>query len=323
MIKLHYCQRKEEICKAVAKKHKERNQFMKKTERKKYLRCIIAVGISALMLLCSITGVSAAEQTAEIGYLSGQAERAVDVRVKVDGSLYGGDVFLKNGATYVGLRQFANRLGADSVSWTDKTKTAKVTGAGLTLTVSHKAGYMEANGRYLWLGGGSIIKNGTMYVPIRAICKAFGYNVSWSGSDKVASAVKGSGIIESGSRYYNSEEVLWLSRIIHAEAMGETLSGKIAVGNVVLNRKASSQFPNTVYGVIFDKVGGVQFTPVANGAIYNTPNTDSIIAAKLCLDGCNLLPDALFFVNVKTAESSWVSDNREYITVIGNHSFFA
>lgn len=323
MIKLHYCRRKEVIFKAVVKKtHKERNVFMN-TERKKYLRCIIAVGISVLMLLSSTMGVSAADPTAEIGYISGQAERAVGVKVKVDGSIYGGEAFLKNGTTYVGLRQFANLLGAESVTWTDSTKTAKVTADGLAVSVSHLNGYIEANGRYLWLGDGSIIKSGTMYVPIRAICKAFGYNVSWSGSDRVASAVKGSGVIESGKSYYDSDEVLWLSRIIHAEAMGESLRGKIAVGNVVLNRKASSQFPNTVYGVIFDRTGGVQFTPVANGAIYNTPSAESIIAAKLCLDGCNLLPDALFFMNVKTAENSWVSDNREYITVIGNHSFFA
>ncbi len=296
---------------------------MKKTGRKKYLRCIIAVGISAVMLMSSVLSISAISHTAENTSAVGQAEISSGVKVLINGSLYKGTAFIEKNTTYVGIRQFSMLLGATNVSWEAKSKTATVSAEGLTLKVKYGAGYMEANGRYLWLGNGSIIKEGTMYVPIRVLCKAFGYEVNWSGSDKTASAVKGSGVIQSGDSYYNSDDLLWLSRIINAEAGGEPLSGKIAVGNVVLNRKNSPQFPNTVYGVIFDRSSGVQFTPTANGTIYNTPNAESVIAAKLCLEGYSVLPNALFFINVKTAASSWVSDNRDYITVIGNHSFFA
>ncbi len=295
---------------------------MKRTEKRKYLRGIIAVCISAVMLVMTIVSAGAAELTEE-KLAEGQAARRRSVLVQINGTDYTGEAFLEKGTTYIGIRQFSMQLGAYSVGWKADTKTATVSAEGLNLSVRYGANYMEANGRMLWMEHGSIIKEGTMYVPIRVLCKAFGYEVSWSGSTRVASAVKVSGAIQSGSSYYNSEDVLWLSRIINAEAGGEPLTGKIAVGNVVLNRKNNYQFPNTIYGVIFDNSSGVQFTPTANGTIYNTPNAESVLAAKLCLEGLNLLPDALFFINAKTAASSWVSDNREYITVIGNHSFFA
>ena len=81
------------------------------------------------------------------------------------------------------------------------------------------------------------------------------------------------------SKFYRPDEVLWLSRIIIAESRGESLLGQIAVGNVVLNRVKSRDFPNTIYGVIFDRKYGVQFTPVANGTIYNTPGYTETLAA--------------------------------------------
>ena len=100
------------------------------------------------------------------------------------------------------------------------------------------------------------------------------------------------------------------------------MTGKIAVGNVVLNRMRSGQFPNTIYGVIFDKKYGVQFAPTANGAIYKTPNADSIIAAKMCLEGYSLSSDILYFFNPKYASGSWITQNREYAFTIGNHVFY-
>ena len=290
---------------------------------------MIAVSVSAIMLVSSVTGTYAGDVTAErhaeyeICRDAGQAERAARVNVTVNGNAYDGEVFLEKSTTYVGLRQFSMLLGAKNVTWDDRTKTASVSGDGIDMKVRYGNKYAEANGRCLWMENGSIIRNGTMYVPIRMLGQVFGCRVDWNGSTKTASAVKVSGAIQSGSSYYDSESILWLSRIIHAEAEGEPLYGKIAVGNVVLNRKSSALFPNTIYGVIFDKANGVQFTPTANGTIYNTPNAESIIAAKLCLEGVNLMPGALFFVNEKLAQSSWVSDNREIITVIGNHTFFA
>jgi N-acetylmuramoyl-L-alanine amidase len=123
---------------------------------------------------------------------------------------------------------------------------------------------------------------------------------------------------------YTKDELYWLSRIIEAEAGGESFKGKLAVGNVVLNRVKDARFPSTIYGVIFDCSTGVyQFSPVANGTVYNTPSADSVEAAKQCLEGKNVVGNALFFMNGAIAETAWIAYNRPYIMTIGNHQFYA
>ncbi|MBQ8475332.1 MAG: cell wall hydrolase [Clostridia bacterium] len=302
--------------------------------KRKYMRTIYAVGVTAAMLFAGALSVSAEALAATdepavlytaAAVYEGQAtvEKRLGVGVTVNGAAYQGTAFLYNETTYIGIRQFSMLLGANSVEWEAESKTATVEAETLSLSARYGSNYLIANGRYLWIENGVIIENGTMYVPIRVLCQAFGYGVVWDDSTKTAVVNKTGGPIVSGAYYYDADSVYWLSRIINAEATGESLRGKIAVGNVVLNRKNSTLFPNTIYGVIFDTKNGVQFTPIANGAIYNIPTEESIIAAKLCLEGVNLLPHALFFVNEKIATSSWVTDNREYIAAIGNHKFFA
>lgn len=79
---------------------------------------------------------------------------------------------------------------------------------------------------------------------------------------------------------YNKEEMELLARLIEAEAKGESYEGKVAVGNVVINRVRSELFPNTIKDVIYAQN---QFSPVKNGAINNTPSDDSINAAYECI----------------------------------------
>ena len=244
------------------------------------------------------------------------------VSVYVSGTKYAGRAYLIGSVTYVGIREFSMHMGVTSVSWDAKSKTATVKSDSLSISARSGSLYIIANGRYLWAGSGIIIKNGTMYVPIRTIAKAFGADVSWDQRTRTVN-ISGSSPLKSGADYYNKTDLYWLSRIIHAESVGEPLLGKVAVGTVVMNRTKSSLFPNTVYNVIFDKKNGVQFTPTANGAINCTPSEESIIAAKLCLDGASISEKALFFVNEALAQSSWVSDNRPFIVTVGNHKFYA
>ena len=126
----------------------------------------------------------------------------------------------------------------------------------------------------------------------------------------------------SADKYYKADEVFWLARIITAEARGESLLGQLAVGNVILNRVASKQYPNTIYGVIFDRKWGVQFSPVLDGSIDNTPTYTATLAAQICLEGTKLSDNALFFLNPVTAESSWIIKSREYLYSIGGHDFY-
>ena len=121
----------------------------------------------------------------------------------------------------------------------------------------------------------------------------------------------------------NDDSVYWLSRIIEAEAGGEPFKGKVAVGEVILNRVESNEFPNTIWGVIFDDKFGIQFEPVANGTIYNTPSSESIEAAKVALSGSNYIGDCLYFLNPKIASSNWIVKNRKFYTTIAKHDFYA
>ena len=55
----------------------------------------------------------------------------------------------------------------------------------------------------------------------------------------------------SQSGKYSSSDIALLARLIYAEARGESYTGQVAVGAVVLNRVKSSSFPNTISGVIY------------------------------------------------------------------------
>lgn len=250
----------------------------------------------------------------------------VDATVGGDSSMtaYTGHVIMIGSTTYVGLREFADRHSGSVVSWNEKTRTASVKANGLTLTAAVGGKYIIANERALLCPEGVFIEDGKTYVPLRAIASAFGYRTEWNQSTFTASIIREREVIESGADHYQSSDLYWLSRIICAEAKGESFEGKLAVGTVVMNRVRSSKFPNTVYGVVFDKAGGVQFTPASNGTIYNSPDADSIAAAKLCLDGASgMSEDILFFLNAKLSNSLWIPNNRRYVMTIGGHDFYA
>lgn len=120
-----------------------------------------------------------------------------------------------------------------------------------------------------------------------------------------------------------SNDLYWLSRIIHAESSGEPYNGKIGVGNVVLNRVNSSKFPNTVKSVIFEYYKGIpQFIPVADGTIYDNPSQDSMQAAKNVLNGSNIVGSATYFFNPDKAAAKWIVNNKTYVKRIGNHVFY-
>lgn len=125
------------------------------------------------------------------------------------------------------------------------------------------------------------------------------------------------------SRNISQDDLYWLARIIDAEAGAEPYEGKVAVGNVIINRVNSSQFPNTIYGVIFEYYKGIpQFSPVADGTIYNTPSESSINAARDALNGKNLVGDSTYFFNPDKATGSWIVNNKIYVTKIGGHAFY-
>ena len=245
------------------------------------------------------------------------------VDVYINGYEFQGNVIVKDSTTFVGIRRFANTVDpSTSVKYDYSTRTLNITSSKLDMKITDGANYFVANGRYLYTSSPVFMKSGVMYAPVVLLSKAFDAKISWQNSSSSFHITSGSGGIISGDKFYKDDEVYWLSRIINAESGGEILKGKIAVGNIVLNRVRSKSFPNTIYGVIFDKKYGVQFSPVANGTIYNTPNAQSVIAAKICLEGYSIDNDILYFVNPIISPSNWIVNSREFYAKIGNHAFY-
>ena len=241
--------------------------------------------------------------------------------VYADGWAYPGTVTLRDGRAYVSLREFATYMDNSVVSWNETEMCATARTDALTVSAWENGSYLVANGRYLWCPGKTYTENGIMMVPLTAAARAFGFDHTWS--DNTVYLTRHKGAIENGETYYDAEEVWWLAKIIHAEAQGEPFRGKIAVGEVILNRVKSAEFPDTIYSVIFDDEHGVQFTPTVNGTIEAEPGIDSIIAAKLVLDGARVGEELLYFLNPEIAVSQWIPENRTYCMTIGSHDFYS
>ena len=108
-----------------------------------------------------------------------------------------------------------------------------------------------------------------------------------------------------------------LARLVTAESGGESFEGQIAVAEVVLNRIASPDYPNSLYEVIYEHN---QFEPVRNEAINRPASESARKAVDEALNGSNIARGALFFYNEKTATSRWL-DQFPTIVQIGNHTF--
>ena len=280
----------------------------------------VCAGIFAAAFILSAAAVSASAAT-ERKY--NFPEGAADVRLTLDGkSVLAGEAAIINSVTYVPLRSAAELIGAESIGWDGKTQTATVKKGSTTLSVKNGGKYIEAAGRYFYIPQGALNIDNRIFVPIRPFAAVFCLDLYWNGATRTVQLTTTGKTLDKGPSYYDADDLYWLSRIISAEAAGESLLGQIAVGNVVLNRVASRQYPNTVYGVIFDRVGGTQFSPVSMGTIYKKPTESAVIAAKICLEGYSVSDRVLFFMNPRIATNNWISKYRPYAFSIGNHDFY-
>ncbi len=245
------------------------------------------------------------------------------VRVYVDDMPYEGRAVLYEDTTYVDIYAFSEAIYDVEGHWDSGKSTAVITGAGIEIRAKSGDMHIMANERALFCPTGVMGDSTAMYVPLRVAAKALGATVSWNAEEFAAYVVADGTPILSGEDFYDKNDLFWLSRIIYAESGAEPFLGQMAVGNVVLNRVRATNFPNTVYGVIFDRKFGVQFTPAENGRIYCTPSERSTVAAKICLEGYTLSEDILYFINAALASNFWVPNNCEYVMAIGCHDFYA
>ncbi len=121
----------------------------------------------------------------------------------------------------------------------------------------------------------------------------------------------------SGVSGYSNSDVYLLARLIHSEARGESYTGQVAVGAVVLNRVKSSSFPNTISGVVYQPNA---FTAVNDGQINLAPDQTAIRAAKDAMNGWDPSYGSIYYYNPAIATSKWIL-TRKVVVTIGNHVF--
>ena len=323
-----------------------------KTEKGKMKRLAVALVCLTMLFMMSVAPQNAGEAVSNLGRASESElhdEHLIETHTS-DGRLYlsgatvspktawtyksvklthgtkalTADARLINGVTYVLVRSFINEVAKMYVNYYPESRTLNVRGSGFEMDIIDGSSVIYANGRVIYLPTPSaIMSNGAMYAPLSSVARALSLTLTESANRAEATLTGSVKPIKHGSSYYDADSVYWLSRIISSESKGEPLLGQVAVGCVVLNRVKSPDYPNTIWGVIFDRKYGVQFSPVLNGTIYNTPSAASVIAAKICLESYTVSPEALFFLHPKLATSSWIPRNRDYLFTIANHDFYA
>lgn len=152
-------------------------------------------------------------------------------------------------------------------------------------------------------------KNGLTVDGIVGSATAKAMGVSLSGSTSSSGTT-------TANKVSNSDLYL-LSCCIYGEARGESYTGKVAVGAVILNRVASSSFPNTISGVIYQNGA---FTCVSDGQINLGTNDECTRAAQDALNGWDPSSGALYYFNPATATSKWIWSRKQIVT-IGKHIF--
>lgn len=313
--------------------------------KKRIVKSVISLSLISLIMVSFTAQLYAASGTSTIKASDdtpavcsrASVSTAVNIRFsdnvtqKIEGKLI-------SNTTYVALRSFLNSIGGYSIKWSQSSKTATAVSKNDTIIAQIGKYELTVNDEVVSTIAENKLLSNTTYVPIRPLAEALGYEVSWTQSTKTVTLTKnnfdGGGNTEDESfgtygkytaradSFYDYEDLYWLSRIISAESRGESIEGKLAVGNVVMNRINHSSYPDTIKDVIFDDKYGIQFTPVANGSVYNDPTDESIFAAKIILEGYRMNNEIIYFVDTKVSPNSWVELNNTFVFKIGCHSFF-
>ena len=120
-----------------------------------------------------------------------------------------------------------------------------------------------------------------------------------------------------GGGGYNSSDIYLLAKVSAAEARGESYTGQVAVGAVVLNRVDSSSFPDTVAGVVYQSGA---FSAVTDSNWSVSPDATSRKAAQDAINGWDPSGGALYYYNPAKTSNRWIR-TRPVITTIGAHVF--
>lgn len=225
-----------------------------------------------------------------------------------------------DGVSYGQLSDWASRFNA-VMSWDEQTKQIILYREGSVYAFSLESDQVLVNGEAHQMTASTFTHNGKLYVPLYYLSEVLSFGYRWDMTFNLLSVVSEHEIVEPNEVVnlgiqYSEEDVLWLARIIDAEAGAGSLTHKTAVGNVVLNRVKSSNFANTIYDVIFQPG---QFTPT-NRSDFRTrvPRESSIVAARRALMGIVVAENCLYFNN---RPFRWKNPKDLYMVMEGQYFY--
>ena len=142
-------------------------------------------------------------------------------------------------------------------------------------------------------------------------------NVHIEQSDQQNSYVSEPEIVE-----LDFDEAQLLMKLAWSEAGNQGIKGQLAVMNVVMNRVADENFPDTVEEVIYQKLGKYyQFTVVGNGVFKNAePTEETHLALAELESGEDISQGALYFE--APTKKSWHKKNRTFLFEDYGHRFY-
>ena len=220
-----------------------------------------------------------------------------------------------DGEIFACIKSFAVVMGAESVKCDQGSVTVQYNSRSIEFKEQSRLAIVD--GYYYIIGSGQCcMENNTLVAPMELLYRAFSSSVYEDAENSRMYITTGAGLDED----LTADEIQLLARLVQAEAGNQSLEGKIAVANVVINRIDSSYFPSTISGIIFDTNSGIQFTTAYNGAIYNTPSDECYEAVYDALEGTNMVGNCLFF---SSTADCWASRNRTLMLTIGDHYFYA
>lgn len=127
----------------------------------------------------------------------------------------------------------------------------------------------------------------------------------------------GLGSSASSSSGLSSNEIYLLAKVIEGEARGESYTGQVAVGAVILNRVDHSSFPDSISGVVYQS-GAFDCVYDSNWSVE--PSTTARKAAQDAINGWDPTGGAIYYYNPAKTSNQWIR-TRTVVTVIGRHYF--
>lgn len=116
---------------------------------------------------------------------------------------------------------------------------------------------------------------------------------------------------------YSSSDIYLLAKVIGAEARGESYTGQVAVGAVVLNRVRHSSFPDSISGVVYQS-GAFSCVRDSNWSVE--PDDTAKKAARDAINGWDPTGGAIYYYNPAKTSNQWIR-SRPVVTTIGKHVF--